>query len=74
MDTTRSRQLIREHARQRGTVSSLAQAIGCHEITLFRWFSGARNLSARTVARMRDELPDVPAEVWLEAILEEVTQ
>jgi hypothetical protein len=74
MDTIRSRQLIREHLRERGTVAGLAEAIGCHKITLFHWFAGRTNLGTKTLARMREELPDVPAEVWLEAILEEVAQ
>jgi hypothetical protein len=74
MEAIRNRQRIREHLRSRGTIASLADAIGCSRITLFRWFAGSRNLSPVILARMREELPDVPAEVWLEAILEEVAQ
>jgi AraC-like DNA-binding protein len=71
MEAIRNRQFIREHLRERGTIASLADAIGCSRITLFRWFAGSRNLSPSILARMREELPEVPAEVWLEAIFEE---
>lgn len=74
MDTLRSRQFIREHLRERGTVAGLADVIGCHKVTLFHWFKGRANLGTKTLARMREELPEVPAEVWLEAILEEAAQ
>lgn len=52
----------------------LARAIDCHEVHLSHWFAGRQNFGPEKLKRMREELPEVPSEVWLEAILEEAAR
>lgn len=74
MDTISRRRIIHRAAKARGSLRDLARAIGCHEVHLSHWFAGRENFGPEKLKRLREELPDVPAEVWLEAILEEVAQ